>query len=174
MKNVRDWADFVSRNRFGSLGIYCPHYCRAREQKERELREQDPDLSEDEIAEKAHKWAGRQMGADLPGAGVMFKAYEELFKKQYEYERTKKRMHEELDRIREKKEKPTPEPQPMDPELAKALRTISRMVDALKLIRKRMKQIEDRLKDEDLSPEERKQLEAELERLRDYAKELAG
>ena len=175
LRSVRDWAEFVSTHRFGSLGIYCPHYCGAREQKEKELRDEDPDRSDDEIAEEAHKWAGRQLGADLPGAKVMWEAYEEEFKKQYEKERIKKRMQDELDRVAEKKKKEeTPDPEPMDPELAKFLRIIGRMVDALKLIRKRMKQIEDRLKEGDLTPEERRQLEAELERLRDYARGLAG
>lgn len=169
----------------GHIHDTCMHYCRARQQKERLLREQGMETDEEYIARKGHESAMVSVGA------FTYEKYQDKFRKQYaDYLKIL-----ELERLAEKAEElghtvdstsvigegggaldvggSTPSgPPPEDWEKIHA--RLLAWIEFGRQIASRAAEIQRELERDDLGPERRRELERELERLKDIIKRLFG
>jgi DNA repair exonuclease SbcCD ATPase subunit len=156
MKSTEFFIDEILK-KYSFTGRLCEMYCRVREGVERKLRDEG-ETDEAEIARQGH----RSGMAETDN----WEKYEDAFKRQYQHVQEKKKLQDMIKQAEADKAALDP---PKDPPAGGGGGgTISKpagvnVLDYLIELSKQIKQIEERLKDPNLTPEQR----AELERLRE-------
>lgn len=158
--------------------VICRLYCEERAKHEKNLRETNDTDDEDEIAR-----AGHNAGMSGVGPGEWGK-YEDKFKAQYEDYKKELAMNKWLATAKEAKKKLDDQPEPEDEgedgggepgeDPLKGLATLDAILGVGQYLARRIREIRERLKNGDLSPEERKQLEEELAYLENILSSVFG
>ncbi len=156
LKSTEYFIDNVLK-KYSFTGRICDLYCDVRKREEEKLIDEGED--KDEAALKGHK---RAMSAIGEGE---YARYEEELKKQYENRRLKKWIQDEIKTAKEDKDEQGDKEDGNevgdDSEFKASIKTIDSLLALLQLI----KQLEDRLREPDFDPDERKRLEKRLDAL---------